>query len=388
MLTRIINALRRPSSSGSIILEIEGLRFIAIMSVLSLHMGTQILRINPGLQTTNDWLFWATENSGLGVNLFFSISGFILGYPYARYYLMGKAKMPVNQFYFKRLTRLEPPFIINITLFFILQVFLLHQTFAGLLPHYFATLTYSHMFVYGEWSNINPVTWSLETEVQFYLLAPLIFGGLYLVRKRSIRILLIVVLIVGTLITNFYFNDFYRKWHINKTLITYLDNFLIGILFLEIFLWPGFKEKMKASYLWDVCMILALFGFFEVSFRIPYQWGGVLADVCVALLFISAFKGKLTSLFFRNRVITTIGGMCYTIYLYHYAIFFFFSKYTAKIPVNNNSFWVQYIIQGIFLLAAVLIICSFLFYWFEKPFMVKNWYKPRTTIKINESATV
>ena len=43
-----------------------------------------------------------------------------------------------------------------------------------LLPHFFASLFYAHGLVYGSWSEINAVTWSLEIEVQFYILAPLL----------------------------------------------------------------------------------------------------------------------------------------------------------------------------------------------------------------------
>ena len=43
---------------------------------------------------------------------------------------------------------------------------------APLLPHLLASLGYVHNIVYGVPSTINVVAWSLEIEVQFYILAP------------------------------------------------------------------------------------------------------------------------------------------------------------------------------------------------------------------------
>ena len=43
-----------------------------------------------------------------------------------------------------------------------------------MVPNLIASLFYSHGLVYGRESAINGVAWSLEIEIQFYLLTPLL----------------------------------------------------------------------------------------------------------------------------------------------------------------------------------------------------------------------
>lgn len=45
-----------------------------------------------------------------------------------------------------------------------------------------------------------------------------------------------------------------------------------------------------------------------------YRW---VAPVILPILFIGAFKGRVVSKVVRNPLITTVGGMCYSIYLTH-----------------------------------------------------------------------
>lgn len=46
------------------------------------------------------------------------------------------------------------------------------------------SFVYSHAFIYGDKSTINFVAWSLEIEVQFYLLMPLI-ANVYRISKPA-----------------------------------------------------------------------------------------------------------------------------------------------------------------------------------------------------------
>ncbi len=384
MFNKIIQALKRPNTGNSIINEVEGLRFIAIIGVVLAHAGTQISRANKAILTDNDWLFNATQSGGHGVNLFFSISGFILAYPFAKHYLENQPIFSTKAFYVKRLTRLEPPFIINILLLFIMQIVLMKVPFAELLPHLAATLTYSHCIVYGSWSSINPVTWSLETEVQFYLLAPLLFGILYSIKIRKTRVMLIVAALILMNIFHVYSFAYLPKWHLDKSILSTFDNFLAGILFIELFLWPGFAG-IKKNIAWDILFITSLTVFFYLSFRLPLFISGVVISTCLFGMFVGAFKGILFNYLLRKPIITVIGGMCYTIYLYHYAMLFALAGITKKLQVHSNKFWVNYLVQVPILILVVLIICGILFYLFEKPFMKRNWYKRKTFPSINKA---
>jgi peptidoglycan/LPS O-acetylase OafA/YrhL len=76
---------------------------------------------------------------------------------------------------------------------------------------------------------------------------------------------------------------------------------------------------------------------------------------------------------FNNKYLAIIGGMCYTIYLYHVAIIYIFSLVFLKLQLDPNYFSFFLFITSC--LALIILISSFLFLVFEKPFMKKNWYQ-------------
>jgi Acyltransferase family len=101
--------LSRITSGGKFIPEIDGLRFVAIASVVGFHIYEYLLsrrNIGPlGIIGT------ALLHGNRGVPLFFVISGFILGRPFAAHYLRGLPAPKLKEFYWRRLTRLEPPYL-------------------------------------------------------------------------------------------------------------------------------------------------------------------------------------------------------------------------------------------------------------------------------------
>ena len=56
----------------------------------------------------------------------------------------------------------------------------------SLWPNLIASLLYQHNLIYGHGSAINGVAWSLEVEVQFYLLAPL-FAAVFSIQSVLAR---------------------------------------------------------------------------------------------------------------------------------------------------------------------------------------------------------
>src|SRR5207249_552017 len=81
--------LRRITSTGRFIPEVDGLRFVAIASVVLYHFSglvqaTESARVGTGA-------LQAIAGHGYrGVNLFYVLSGFILGLPFADHRLRGK----------------------------------------------------------------------------------------------------------------------------------------------------------------------------------------------------------------------------------------------------------------------------------------------------------
>ena len=112
--------------------EVDGLRFIAISVVLFHHLLAMFLSgsgRSPEVHTYSEW-FAAADQSWLvipaycghfGVNLFFVISGFILALPFAKRAFNGKAAPDLKSYYLRRVTRIEPPYLLNLIVIFLIH---------------------------------------------------------------------------------------------------------------------------------------------------------------------------------------------------------------------------------------------------------------------------
>lgn len=122
---KFLEPYQRISSSGQFIPEVDGLRFFAIFSVFIYHLTGDILRHSSALDAYTrkaSAIFPATQVLNVGVQLFFVISGFILGLPFATAHLANKKPVSLKKYFLRRVTRLEPPYIISLLLFFVLKI--------------------------------------------------------------------------------------------------------------------------------------------------------------------------------------------------------------------------------------------------------------------------
>src|SRR5277367_4309129 len=85
--SKFLEPYQRITSTGAFIPEADGLRFLAILSVFIFHLAGDVLRHSPGAPPPTGWIFATTQVLSFGVPLFFAISGFILGAPFAAAHL-------------------------------------------------------------------------------------------------------------------------------------------------------------------------------------------------------------------------------------------------------------------------------------------------------------
>ncbi len=365
-----LKSFRRITSSNSFIPEIDGLRFIAIITVVFLHTNTNFKRVYADSIPSdylNSWIDTIFRTSGIGVDIFFTISGFILGLPFARYYLQEAKKVSLKNYFIRRLTRLEPPYLISLLILFVGYVVVFNESWVAMLDNLIASIFYSHYLIYGEWNPINPVTWSLETEVQFYILAPVI-SFLVFVKNVNLRRFLIPVTIVLLDVTVPYMTSSLAEYHLNKSIINYLHSFLVGFAFVDLYLFG--LEKIKKSYLFDIlgCIAFVVIYSFHPD-AVKYE--RLFFDMAVFTLFISVFKGKVFNYIFTREFIVVVGGMCYTIYLLHYPVLFVVMKYFSKLHITG--FVPNIIANFVVAIVALLAVSAVFFKLVEQPCMDKNW---------------
>jgi peptidoglycan/LPS O-acetylase OafA/YrhL len=359
-----LSMLRRQTSGRAYVPEVDGLRFIAILSVVLFHIAVQVSE-QPHGGVISNLMNPVVHNGYRGVQLFFVISGFILGLPFARHRLTGAPMMRLRDYFLRRVTRLEPPYIVIILLRAALLVFVVHQSAKAVLPHLLATLGYAHSLIYARYSTINPPVWSLEVEIQFYCLAPLLAWLLFSFRNTSLRRLSFVVLIVGSgIVQQLYMVAESRP---SLTILYSIQYFLAGFLLCDLYV-VGW-ENIRSHWLWDlVCLPLWVWVFWWNS-----AWYHVWLPLACVVLYVGAFKGPVMRTFFRNPVIATIGGMCYSIYLTHNLVLTRATALFRRLVANPSpplaEVWLLSALVTLIVFAGGLVFYVVL----ERPCMERDW---------------
>ena len=308
--------LRRVTSSDHRYMpEVDGLRFLAIFGVLFFHVIYSATNV-PGvhLQTSAlDFLLRPFQEGHRGVELFFVISGFILALPFAAQHLNGGQPVSVGRYYLRRVTRLEPPYLVALLVFYFAAVVLRTPDAAS--PHFvsdfFLRLFYLRNLVRGNAAQLDGVTWTLEIEIQFYLLAPLLaqIFRLPVVARRTLLI---------ALIGGLPFAGRFMPWA-HWTCLFFGAFFLMGMLLADLHLTRGGAGRLPQK-IYDALGLAGLLALMFVPdksfFFVAFPW-------LIALLFLAALRGGVVKKILQNSWLTVLGGMCYSLYLIHYPLLSF-----------------------------------------------------------------
>lgn len=355
--------------------EIDGLRFIAVVLVaFVMHLGT--LMVSAQLQESsigNKWyqiLFW---EGAYGVQLFFMVSGFILSLPFAKHAFENAKEVKLKDYYWRRVTRIEPLYIVTMVLFLLMRVLILKTgTFGELMPNFWASIFYVHNAVYLDASAINGVAWSLEIEIQFYIVAPLLCQ-IYKLKNTVLRQSIFVAAILACTIL-FSANQFKQPYN----LLDKLNFFLSGMFLTDLYI----NRKQEHNSIGLALLASAAFVMFLFVRTIPYDLSVAPLDngwhlaklTVVAVFFYLVLTNKYLKRLMSIKLITVIGGMCYSIYLLHMGIFgllrhkVFATHWVNNLPLNIFLLY-------LFSIVAVLLVSAIFFIAIEKPTMRKDWYK-------------
>jgi peptidoglycan/LPS O-acetylase OafA/YrhL len=334
--------LSRITSGGRFIPEIDGLRFAAIASVVAFHLY-EYLHIKSSIPPLG--LVGVALHHGLrGVPLFFAISGFILGRPFAQHYIRRAEAPQLKSYFLRRLTRLEPPYIISMVMFFALLAFSgRHEV-----THLLASLAYAHNLIYAAPSTISSVAWSLEVEVQFYCLIPLI-AILYKAPRMVRRAVLLFAMLAGTL------HLLAIPDRVHLSILGWFQCFAAGLLLADLY-----TDDWNPGQHWGFDLVSVVL--WPAVFLLNDQLAWILMPLMSLTVYVAAFRSLLFRRFFTLPAITTIGGMCYTIYLIHYQVISLAGRFSHQPAIIVGA--------SLVVLAAV----SFAFFiTIERPCMDKHW---------------
>jgi peptidoglycan/LPS O-acetylase OafA/YrhL len=202
--------------------NLDGLRFIAFFFVFSEHIiWAAVKTLNIQSPFWDHVLYTLFANGGLGVSVFFVLSGFLITYLILKE-IEVRGKLNVGAFYIRRFLRIWPLYYAVLLFAFYVYPFLISfihlnpDVFGDRQIYYFSFLSnfdLIHITKEGlKGSFLTGVTWSVAVEEQFYLIWPLLF---YFTPKKHY-----IYIFISMIIISFCF----RCMHLNESFVLYFHS--------------------------------------------------------------------------------------------------------------------------------------------------------------------
>jgi peptidoglycan/LPS O-acetylase OafA/YrhL len=336
---------------------INGLRGYAILGVIYFHL-LGVMFNQPGWLTINIGSFVIMpltylSNGWVGVNLFFILSGFVLYLPYATGNRDFSGKRSILVFLKHRAARLFPLYYIAII---ISIIFILHQTNVQEWAFWKQTLLmFTFTFNFTKETFIPPhnyVLWSLGIEVLFSLIFPLL---VMTIKNKGIRFFAIAVFCFSFLVRalSHFYPEYQVAPHLNMikdSLAGRLDDFVTGMLLCH--LWHGNWKanwfKNNAEFLFLLSLLVITIGFYfsdyvflgfapdwtEPFINTVFQMG--FAMIIFSLLYM---RQNMLRYLFTNKFVQLSGMMCYSLYLWHGNMRWFFIMDYSVLRISSYLFF-------------------------------------------------
>lgn len=354
--------------------DIDGLRSIAIISVLILHLGFQ------------------TFSGGfVGVDVFFVISGFLIT-NLIKKEIETTGQFSMKQFYARRICRLLPALVVVLFFTILFSILVFSPThlrrIGGALTSSITSISNIYFWreagYFDASSNLKPFlhTWSLSIEEQFYLVWPSLLWGLMVIKKSWLPPTFLIL--AGTL--SLYLNQIFGDGEVgmiskywprlaariangNATLFFLLPfrifEFAIGALIVY------FIHIKSKQWIYDLffMMGLILIGYAVFSFddKILFpSYYGLVPTIGTALIIYSGHKSRF-QVILSNKLSVGIGLISYSLYLVHWPIIVFWTYLADSIDTKAKCI--------IMLMSVILAILNYVY--IEQPFRKTNMISPR-----------
>jgi peptidoglycan/LPS O-acetylase OafA/YrhL len=300
--------------------EIDGLRALAVLSVVFFHAGIDFF-----------------SGGFVGVDIFFVISGYLIATLIISEIRSGKFSL--LNFYERRARRLLPALF---TVMLCSIPFAWFLMIPSLLKDFGQSLVATNLFIsnflfwiesdyFATSSEMKPLlhAWSLSVEEQFYLIFPIFLLCFWRTGIGLITFLLISISILSFSLTIFGDETYCcSPYFINSITSFYLPfgriwELLIGVLCALILLEK--KEQAKCSNLFSI-LGLSLIVFSIIYFDEEKKFPGVYTlfpTIGTALLILFCNPNNYLGKFFSIKSLVFIGLISYSLYLWHFVIFVF-----------------------------------------------------------------
>ncbi|MBU6338631.1 MAG: acyltransferase [Rickettsiales bacterium] len=330
--------------------DIDGLRAIAILSVLIFHLNPELL-----------------IGGFVGVDVFFVISGFLITKILLRE--IEAKKFSFSSFYLRRVRRIFPALFAMLFASFLAAILFLGLDdliwFCKVLKY--AALQLSNILFekkveyFDTQFDVLPLlhTWSLAVEEQYYLIFPLLLFVLFKFRNNTnfVFIAVLSLSIVSLVLSQFllinspklsFFSLISRFWELG----------LGGLLAFDKIKLP----KNSTNRILGICGLLLIA--ISLVFTNKNNFPGVYAlPACfgtLLVIFSGQDKNTLTLKILSNRILVFFGLISYSLYLWHYPIIEFYKDISGSANIAT--------MPAILIALASTVISYFSYKYIETPF--------------------
>ena len=325
--------------------DIDGLRAVSIIAVLLFHAGY----ITGGY---------------IGVDVFFVISGFLIT-KILLGHISDNGKINFVDFYERRIKRIVPNLLLVVlfsqiaAIYFFSPIVLIEFSWQSISSIFFFSNIYFYLFSdikYGQGISNEPLlhTWSLGIEEQFYILLPILILLLYRVYKKDYLKYLVyfVLLTLSGYVFSLLIGENHPVFNFYLIFTRYWELFIGSILAI---LSNEVTQKNKASVLVYFGLSLVIFSmiYFDSSDSHPNMYTLVPLLGTALIIRYGHIQDTLVGNFLTTKIMTYVGLISYSLYLWHYPIFTF-------LEIEKKSLFFQ-----ILIIIFVFLISSLNYHLFE-----------------------
>lgn len=309
--------------------EIEHLRALSIILVMIAHYNYYFPFILEKMPR-----FIQTASFGVGVDLFFCISGYVVSKAYIDYFDDKKGDEifwpKAISFWLKRIYRLLPSAWLWVAITLLLSLFFNNtgifetptQNIKSAISIMFFSANISHMY---DILKPNNVYWSLSLEEQFYFIFPFF---LFLIKKTKYRVLLLItIIVVQFMLTRDAFGNINEQYAASFR----TDGFAWGILICIFSKTDLYKKINPKKILYSkIPLILIYFALIFTIILSPVYFenhgAGIVALTSAIFVWLASYGTENINSFYFERQLTWLGKHSYAIYLIHLVIIRLFAE--------------------------------------------------------------